>query len=69
MPQMEFDNPQLEVDNQAPENENTQSSIVDQEDNVEDEAERKLNHLFSVFPNVDPKFLPAKVQEFCREGR
>jgi hypothetical protein len=30
IPEMEFDNPQLEVDNQAPDNENTQSSTVDQ---------------------------------------
>ena len=51
-----------------PEPEVVQASIPEPEDpadHVEDEVQRKLSHLVSVFPNTDPEFLHEKVLEFA----
>jgi len=59
--------PPADIDpaNSQPEPEGAQASNPEPEDHVEDEVQRKLSHLVSVFPNTDPEFLNEKVLEFA----
>jgi len=59
LPPLDFDVPQ-------PEPEAAEAApTADPEDQVEDEVQKKLSHLVSVFPNTDPEFLHGKIQEFA----
>ena len=59
LPPPDFDVPQPEV-------EATEAApVADPDDHVEDEVQKKLSHLVSVFPNTDPEFLHGKIQEFA----
>ena len=40
---------------------------ADPEDQVEEEVQKKLGHLVNVFPETDPEFLHAKIQEFVEK--
>ena len=56
----------MDLGNVQPGPEGAQASNPEAEDHeVEDEAQRKLSHLVSVFPNTDPEFLHEKVLEFA----
>ena len=60
----------MDLGNVQPGPEGAQASNPEAEDHeVEDEAQRKLSHLVSVFPNMDPEFLHAKVLKFAYTGQ